>query len=272
MFQANVYSIMIVSPSDVVQEREIVKQTIYEWNSIHSEKTGIILQPVGWDINSFPQMGNHPQDVINQQVLENSDIIVAIFWTRVGTRTNEYDSGSIEEITKHVESGKDALLYFNMLPVVEESIDKTQYETLLKYKRTIQSEGYYWEYDSVLTFSKLFYRHLSLLINSKYIDQEHKIVDLDRSFTTDIIGDKAKEILMELSQDKRGILGRFQYLSGFSVETNGKEFGSDSYDPRVIATIEEAIQQLEENGFINATNTKRELFQITAKGYKYCEK
>jgi len=70
MYQANVYSIMIVSPSDVVQEREIVKQTIYEWNAIHSEKTGIILQPVGWDINSFPQMGNHPQDVINQQVLK----------------------------------------------------------------------------------------------------------------------------------------------------------------------------------------------------------
>jgi hypothetical protein len=38
MYQANVLSIMIVSPSDVVQEREIVKQTIFEWNAIHSEK------------------------------------------------------------------------------------------------------------------------------------------------------------------------------------------------------------------------------------------
>jgi len=113
---------------------------------------------------------------------------------------------------------------------------------------------------------------LSLLINSKYLDADHKIIDLDQSFTKDILGEKAKELLMELSQDSRGILGRFQYLSGFSVEINGKEFGSDTYDPRVIATIEEAIQQLEENGFIYATSTKRELFQITAKGYKYCEK
>lgn len=113
---------------------------------------------------------------------------------------------------------------------------------------------------------------MSLLINSKYLDADHKIIDLDQSFTKDILGEKAKELLMELSQDSRGILGRFQYLSGFSVEINGKEFGSDTYDPRVIATIEEAIQQLEENGFIYATSTKRELFQITAKGYKYCEK
>lgn len=263
---------MIVSPSDVVPEREIIKQTIFEWNSIHSEKTGIILQPVGWDINSFPQMGNHPQNVINKQVLENSDIIVAVFWTRIGTKTKEYESGSIEEITRHVDSGKDALLYFNTQPAAEETIDRSQYNKLLEYKRTIQSEGYYWEYDSVLNFSKLFYRHLSLMINSKYIDGEHNIIDIEEVFTKDILGEKAKELLMELSQDSRGILGRFQYLSGFSVETNGKEFGSETYDPRVIATIEEAIQQLEENGYINATNTKRELFQITAKGYKYCEK
>jgi len=271
MYQANVLSIMIVSPSDVIQEREIVKQTIFEWNAIHSEKTGIVLQPVGWDINSYPQMGDHPQDIINQQVLNNADIIVAIFWTRIGTKTKEYDSGSIEEITKHVGSGKDALLYFNTLPVIEESIDKTQYIKLLEYKKTIQQEGYYWEYDSLLNFNKLFYRHLSLLINSKYLDLEHKIVNLDEAFSKNALGDKAKEILNELSQDSRGILQRFQFLSGFSVETNGKEFGSDSYDPRVIATVEEAIQQLEENGYINATNSKRELFQITAKGYKYCE-
>jgi len=269
MYNARVYSIMIVSPSDVSQEREIVKQTIYEWNSIHSDKTNIVLQPIGWDINSFPQMGKHPQEAINQQVLEKADILVALFWTKIGTKTKEYESGSVEEITKHVDLGKDALLYFNTLPVLAKSIDEEQYDSLIEYKKSIQDKAYYFEYDSLTSFSRIFFRHLSLLINDKYLDVNQKIPDFDSYFSKVSISEKAVEILKELIKDTRGVLSKNQYLSGYSVETNGHEFGTDKYDPRIIASLEEAIQQLEEYELIISTNNKRDLFRITAKGYKY---
>ena len=37
-FQAKVYKIMIASPGDVDDERNIVRDVIAEWNAIHSEK------------------------------------------------------------------------------------------------------------------------------------------------------------------------------------------------------------------------------------------
>jgi hypothetical protein len=43
-------------------------------------------------------MGAPPQTIINQQVLDKFDLLVGVFWTRVGTSTENHLSGTIEEI------------------------------------------------------------------------------------------------------------------------------------------------------------------------------
>ncbi len=35
-YQANVYKVMIASPSDVEEERKIAREVIHEWNAINS--------------------------------------------------------------------------------------------------------------------------------------------------------------------------------------------------------------------------------------------
>ena len=86
-YSANVYKVMIASPSDVAQERQLIKEIINDWNSIHSEDRRIVLMPVGWESHSSPSMEGPPQYVINKQVLADCDLLVAAFWTRIGTPT-----------------------------------------------------------------------------------------------------------------------------------------------------------------------------------------
>jgi hypothetical protein len=64
-YQATVYKVMIASPSDVVQERRVIREVIHEWNSIHAEDRGIVLMPIGWETHSSPSMGERAQEIIN---------------------------------------------------------------------------------------------------------------------------------------------------------------------------------------------------------------
>lgn len=86
-YEATAFKIFLASPSDMVDERKIAREVIQEWNFVHSEPTGIVLMPIGWETHAFADFGRAPQEVINAQVLENSDLLVGIFGTRIGTAT-----------------------------------------------------------------------------------------------------------------------------------------------------------------------------------------
>ena len=91
---------MIASPSDISSEREIVRDVLYEWNVVHSEDKKIVLMPVGWETHAHPAMGDRPQEIINKEVLAGCDLLVAVFWTRIGSPTGVSASGTVEEIDK----------------------------------------------------------------------------------------------------------------------------------------------------------------------------
>jgi hypothetical protein len=80
---------------------------------VHAETDRTILQPIGWETHSFPDMADRAQGIINRQILEKSDILVAIFWYRLGTATDVAESGTIEEIENHLKSGRPTMIYFS---------------------------------------------------------------------------------------------------------------------------------------------------------------
>jgi len=43
-YQATILNVMIASPSDVAEERQLVRDAIYEWNAIHSKQFSVMLQ------------------------------------------------------------------------------------------------------------------------------------------------------------------------------------------------------------------------------------
>ena len=111
-FPATVYRVMLASPSDVASERAIVREVLSEWNAAHAERRGLVVLPLGWEVDVAPEMGDAPQNIIDKRILTEADLVIGIFWTRIGTPTSHYASGAVEEIEEHVAAGKHAMLYF----------------------------------------------------------------------------------------------------------------------------------------------------------------
>lgn len=158
-------NVMIASPSDVAAERALIREIVHEWNAVHAFTRRVVLQPVGWETHSTPSMGGHPQHILNEQVLAKCDLLVGVFWTRVGTKTPTHESGSVEEIEKHIAAGKPVMLYFSNSPVHPDSVDNAQYQRLQAFKASCQARGLYASYDGLTEFRDHFYRHLQLKIN-----------------------------------------------------------------------------------------------------------
>jgi hypothetical protein len=77
-YDAKVLEVMIVSPSDVVHEREIVRDVVAEWNAIHSRKDALVMLPLGRDTHSSPELGGRPRSLINERILDHADVLVGI--------------------------------------------------------------------------------------------------------------------------------------------------------------------------------------------------
>jgi hypothetical protein len=78
-FQAKVLKVMIASPGDVAVERNIITDELYRWNNSNAVSRELIVQPVKWETHSSPQMGPHPQTILNERLLLDADIVVGIF-------------------------------------------------------------------------------------------------------------------------------------------------------------------------------------------------
>jgi hypothetical protein len=168
-YRATVIPIMIASPEDVREHRSVVRDIIYDWNNIHSVSTKMVLMPVGWETHSSPELSGRAQDLINEQVLKHCDLLVGIFWTRLGTPTGETASGSVEEIERHVAAGKPAMIYFSLEPIAP-GYDVGQYSALEEFKRRCSSRGLIVTFDNLADLRTKFTRQLQLtLLRNQYL-------------------------------------------------------------------------------------------------------
>lgn len=285
MYNANVIEVLIASPSDVKEERQLVKDSLYKWNAIHSKKENIILKSLCWEDNVYSSFEcDYPQENINKQILKDADILIGIFWTRIGTPTPKHPSGSIEEIKEHIDSDKPTMLFFSNAEIKPNQIDKEQYENLQNFKQECFKRGIATEYESKDNFSDKFEHQLGLLINNKIIpkissNQPPISQNIQKTTETQAhiikqsisqnneLSDLEKIILKEMSQDKNGYLLHIKTLGGEHIQTNGK--GWDLKDkPREVADFESSIEELENKGLVKCKNAKRTWFQITSNGYK----
>ncbi len=278
-FNATVFKIMIASPEDILSERVLIREVLYEWNAVNSDLRKIVLFPVAWETHSSPEMGDRPQAIINKRLLKDCDLLVGVFWTRIGTATGEYASGTVEEIEEHIRAGKPVMLYFSTAPVLPDSIDQDQYSELKKFKDSCKSRGLYETYSDINEFRIKFYRQLQLKLNSnpEFIKVSgppfvsESIIDGGTIPNIPKLSREAQVLLKEASKDQGGDIMRLQFLGGhFLVQSNGKNFISEN-TPREHAIWEGAIEELEKKGLIKDRGQKRELFGITREGFEIAE-
>jgi hypothetical protein len=161
---AIVINILIASPSDVSEERDVATGVIYSWNAAHFESTGIMLNPIRWETHSFPASGDRPQAIINKQIVDRGDLLVGIFGYRLGTPTGEAQSGTIEEIERFRKTGKQVALYFSTAPVPRD-VDREQLRALEEYQEERKKDTLYSTFDSPEELRRHLTQHLPKIVS-----------------------------------------------------------------------------------------------------------
>lgn len=133
-FKAEIYRVLIASPSDLAEERRVAAQTVHDWNDQHAGNEGVALLPVLWETHSFPESAVRPQEAVNRQLVDTSDILVGMFWVKLGTSTGVAVSGTVEEIDRFIAASKPAMLYFSGRSIAPDAINLKQLEQLRAFK------------------------------------------------------------------------------------------------------------------------------------------
>jgi hypothetical protein len=165
-FDAKIFRVLVASPGDVGNERDIIPEVINEWNAINSTVSKVVLMPVKWETHSAPLMGERPQAIINRQLVKDCDVLVGVFWTRIGTNTGVSISGTAEEIEQFVALKKPVMLYFSQSLVEPDKIDLSQFTSLKAFKEKMRLEGLTESYNGLPDFRQKFSRQLSINIGS----------------------------------------------------------------------------------------------------------
>jgi hypothetical protein len=279
VYKANVLPIMIASPGDMLDARRIVRDLIHEWNYVHSLPNNVVLMPVGWETHTSPELGGRPQEIINERVLKDCDLLIGLFWTRLGTPTGKAASGSVEEIERHLAAGKPAMVYFSSAPVAPDSLNPDQYAALQKFKQWCQSKGPIEEFENLPDLSAKFTRQLQITLrDNAYLhnlfsggDDAIYSPQVTQSAPGASLSDEAKELLMEASVDKNGQVLKLRNIDRTIIQTNRKPFGGGD-DPRAIARWEFAMDQLINEGFLRTEGPTGQIFRVTKEGFELADR
>jgi len=169
MTDSKIVKILVASPSDVDEERLIVEQVIEDWNTRNSAKQQLTLMAVLWEKHAAPENtgdGGGPQPRITRQIVDDCDCAIGIFWNRIGTPTVFAEGGAVEEVHRMLTILKrPVMVYFSNAPIARKKFEKEQVDKLDAFKKSMQSDGLIWEYDSTVDFRIMLTRHLDLNID-----------------------------------------------------------------------------------------------------------
>ena len=155
------YDLLISCPGDVTNEITLINKAVEEFNSLYSDVLGIVIQTRHWSKDSYPQSGGRPQALLNEQFVKACDAAIAVFWTRFGTPTDKYGSGTEEEIEIMLDGGKQVFLYFSDKPVAPSQHKPEEYARVKAFQEKHKGDILYGTYASDEEFSKKFFAHLS---------------------------------------------------------------------------------------------------------------
>jgi len=224
------YDFLISCPSDIAEIVDTIKLEINEFNDNYGKENNIEINPVYWQDNVYPQSGDRAQNIINKQIVDESDAIIAIFWTRFGSPTDKYLSGTEEEIEKMIENGKQVFLYFCNKDANVSLVDFEQYKKITIFKEKYKAKGIYFDFKSNEELKKLIHNHLKLFFKEKYVSTT--LTNMDYLLINGVLNNKPLETLNFIqynAQNSKSMTKKLQeiknqYSEIFSFpELKGKE-------------------------------------------------
>jgi len=161
--------IFIASPGDVIEQRQTVRRVVEEENNNHFKHNGYEIKVVGWETHSTPgKAKKHPQELINP-LIDDCALFIGVLWTKFGSPTADYESGTEEEYYHALELLDnpglplcDILIYFCRFPVDPYVPDHDQFAKVASFRKTVSEKHkiLYWDVNKKEQFEPEFRRHL----------------------------------------------------------------------------------------------------------------
>lgn len=279
-YKATVIPVMIASPGDVAEERETARSVIHDWNDVNAQRSKVMLAAIGWESHSSPELGERPQELINKRILQDCDILVGVFWTRLGTPTGKSLSGTVEEIEEHVAAGKPAMIYFSSRPVELDSVDLDQYNQVKGIREKWRQKGLIETYDNVEQFRQKLSKQLQLCLNkNEYL---RKILEIPQGGTPgpEVIQTAPARLKFDLTEyeaallkaasaDENGMIVRMEYVGGQQIKAGNRSFGEESR--REFSRWDGALRNLESKGLVLDRDYKGQIFELTHEGWSVAD-
>lgn len=250
-YPAIVYNVMLSSPSDAEEEREILKNCINRWNDIGSKHNEMVLLPLDCK-NNVPSVSaniNDPrgQAVVNKYIVRPSDWLVVVFKNTFGSPTGKEESGTIEEIKlfRETKPQNPISVYF-----FKDTLD----EKVKRYKS--EFFGFWKEYRDCQDLYKKFFAEISQVVYTNTCFQK-KLLDSKRR-----VEERVQILLTETANDTRNLILVSRLIGQeLQIEVNGCKY----------VGYEMAFEHLCIKQWIEKKDDKGEIFALTTLGKQEAE-
>ncbi len=172
------FNLVLSSPKDVEQQKKIIEETCDRWNQSSGEEKNVIVEIKEWKKNLNIDSRKKSQDLINDQIVVSCDILFAMFGKRIGTKTDNHQSGTLEEIEIVIKAGKPYFIYFmNQNLTLSESGD-SQVQKLRLFKNKLTAFGSFKEIKDENDLKEQFFTDLNYQVNIllKKVEQESGMI------------------------------------------------------------------------------------------------
>jgi hypothetical protein len=271
-YPATVIEVLIASPGDVKEERQAAREVILDWNRKFTKRVKLVLQPRMWELDGTPEIGSDPQDLINRQFVRDCDLVIAIFWTRLGTKTPRADSGTVEEISEHAEAGKPALIYFSSRPIAPREIDFAQYQSVETFYNGLREKAVLGRFSDSEDFRRRLFDHLDSAIHTHFKTGAPALITTEPIQPNHLnLNDKALALLSGTAKTDNKHLIRMNTVTGPQIWCQAAVFHQGS-DSTAAIGWDSAIDELLYAGLLRDLNGKGQIFQLTQKGLDFLER
>jgi len=219
-YSAVVLQLLLSAPGDLPDHhKSLIQRSIRVWNNDQSRFYGIFFSPTDWKEGGSPAFGEYAQQVLNEQIVDDSDAGIVVFTDRLGTPTPDHESGTAEEIHRLRTTGKEVGILVNKVHREPLSGDALKEKARLDaYIRNTSKQAFIGDYDSDHRLAEVVGTLLTRMA-SKY----RRELDRSAPATTTELSETRVEVGDEYAEDVgRGVWPRIEVAESLDTDNRGQ--------------------------------------------------
>lgn len=134
--------VFLASPTDTFEERNFIENQINRWNELIGKQDHIHLEVKRWEKDAPVTSEKEPQDIIDEVLLHDSDILIALFWTKFSSSGNPEISHTRDEIQYFLEKKKPVIFYMLTKKISPTEINPDDLKKINGYRKFLRAEGH----------------------------------------------------------------------------------------------------------------------------------